>query len=244
MTNDYKIRLDVFEGPLDLLLYLIKKDELNIYDIPIMKITHQYLDYINLMDDLNLDIAGEFLVMAATLMQIKSRMLLPPDPAGLETMEEDPRAELVRRLLEYKAFKEAAERFREFETKQSGVFGRFGSEPDYPDDDLGFIDVSLFDLLSAFQKVLQGFPEEVPHEVLKDEYTVADKILDITEKLTREPRLRFSRLFRSAKNKLEAITTFLALLELVRQKTVLIEQGEQFGEIEISKNNAVLTQEN
>ncbi len=242
--TDYKIRLDMFEGPLDLLLYLIKKDELNIVDIPIMKITQQYLDYLNLMENLNLDIAGDFLVMAATLMQIKSRMLLPPDPAGLEMMEEDPRTELVRRLLEYKAFKEAAERFREFEAKRSGVFGRFGSEPDYPDDDLSFCDVSLFDLLTAFQKVLLAFPDEKPHEVLKDEFTVQDKIQDITERLKKETRIRFSKLFRAAKNKLEAITTFLALLELVRQKSVLIEQSSQFGEIDILRNDAEIIREN
>ena len=234
---DYKIRLDVFEGPLDLLLYLIKKDELNIYDIPIMKITRQYLEYLNLMEDLNLDIAGDFLVMAASLMQIKSRMLLPPDPAGLETLEEDPRSELVRRLLEYKAFKEAAERFREFEDRRSGLFGRFGSEPEFENDDLSFCDVSLFDLLSAFSRALKAFPEDSFHEVLKDEYTVADKIQDIVERLKKETRIRFSGLFRSAKNKLEAITTFLALLELVRQKEVLIEQDRQFGEIDITRNS-------
>ena len=236
--NDYKVRLDVFEGPLDLLLYLIKQEELNIYDIPIMKITRQYLDYLNLMEDLNLDIAGEFLVMAATLMQIKSRMLLPPDPAGLETLEEDPRAELVRRLLEYKAFKEAAERFRHIEAEQSGQLGRFGSEPQFPNDDLSFCDVSLFDLLSAFSRVLKAIPDETPHEVMKDEYTVADKIYDITERLKREPRITFSRLFRQAKNKLEAITIFLALLELVRQKEALIQQDRHFGEIEIYRDSA------
>ena len=234
---DYRIRLELFEGPLDLLLYLIKRDELNICDIPIMKITQQYLDYLNLMEDLNLDIAGDFLVMAATLMQIKSRMLLPPDPAGLETQEEDPRAELVRRLLEYQAFKEAAERFRELESKQSGVFGRFGSEPEYKDDDVSFGDVSLFDLLSAFAKVLKSINEDKPHEILKDEYTVADKIHDIVERLKSETTVKFSRLFRAAKNKLEAITTFLAILELIRLKKVLIVQDEQFGEIEISKNS-------
>ncbi len=240
--TDYKIRLDIFEGPLDLLLHLIKRDEFNIYDIPIMKITHQYLEYLNLMEDLNLEIAGEFLVMAATLMQIKSRMLLPPDPAGLETQEEDPRAELVRRLLEYKAFKEAAEKFRELETRQSGVFGRFGSEPEFEDDGMSIGEVSLFDLLSAFAKVLKSFPQDAAHEILKDEYTVPEKILDITERLKKDGRIQFSRLFRLAKNKLEAITIFLALLELVRQKEVLIEQDGQFGEIEIMRNSSAIAE--
>ena len=235
---DYRIRLDLFEGPLDLLLYLIKREELDIYDIPIMVITRQYLDYLNLMEDLNLDIAGDFLVMAATLMQIKSRMLLPPDPAGLETQEEDPRAELVRRLLEYKAFKEAAERLKEFQSRQSGVFGRFGSEPEFENaDELTLGDVSLFDLLSSFARVLKSINDDAFHEILKDEYTVADKIEDIVQRLKKETSIQFSRLFRAAKNKLEAITTFLALLELIRQKEVFIIQDTQFGEIEISKNN-------
>lgn len=242
--TDYKIRLDQFEGPLDLLLHLIKKDELNICDIPIMRITEQYLEYLNLMETLNLDIAGEFLVMAATLMQIKSRMLLPPDPSGLETEEGDPRAELVRRLLEYKAFKEAAERFRQFESDRSGLFGRFGSEPVYESDEASIGEVSLFELLSAFAKVLKSFPDPAAHEVLKDEYTVADKILDITERLKKEPRIRFSKLFRAAKNKLEAITTFLALLELVRQKEVMIEQDRQFGEIDILRSIATAPENN
>jgi len=241
---DYRIRLELFEGPLDLLLYLIKRDELNIYDIPIMKITQQYLEYINLMEDLNLDIAGDFLVMAATLMQIKSRMLLPPDPEGVETDQEDPRSELVRRLLEYKAFKEAAERLRGYEARQSGVFGRFGSEPEFEDEDFSLGDVSLFDLLSAFNKVLKGMAQDVPHEVMKDEFTVADKIQDIIERLKKDTTVRFSRLFRSAKNKFEAITTFLAILELIRLKEILISQDKQFGEIEITKNNAIQIQEN
>ena len=241
---DYRIRLEVFEGPLDLLLYLIKKEELNIYDIPIMKITQQYLETLNLMEELNLEIAGEFLVMAATLMHIKSRMLLPPDPEGLETQEEDPRAELVRRLLEYKAFKEAAARFRDLETRQSGVFGRFGSEPEFESDDLSLGDVSLFDLLSAFAKILKGLPQNNFHEVMKDEYTVADKIQDIVERLKKETTVRFSRLFRAAKNKLEAITTFLAILELIRMKEVLIQQDKQFGEIEITKNNLLSPEQN
>ena len=234
-ATNYKIRLDIFEGPLDLLLYLIKRDELNISDIPITQITGQYLEYLNLMEELNLEIAGEFLVMAATLMQIKSKMLLPPDPAGLEAPEEDPRAELVRRLLEYKAFKEAAEKFREFEARRSGVFGRFGSEPVFAADDLTLCEASLFDLLSAFSRVLGALSGDSFHEVLKDEYTVADKIGDIRERLKKEARIRFSRLFRSAANRLEAITLFLALLELVRQEEVSVGQDGLFGEIEIWK---------
>ncbi|OIO39437.1 MAG: hypothetical protein AUJ71_00740 [Candidatus Omnitrophica bacterium CG1_02_49_16] len=231
-----KIRLDVFEGPLDLLLYLIKKEELDIYDIPIMRITEQYLEYLNMMELLDLEVAGDFLVTAATLMQIKSRMLLPPDPAGEPPEELDPRAELVRRLLEYKAFKEAAEKLRDFEGKRSEIFTRFGAwaEPDAGDSP--FLEVSLFDLLSAFSTALKNLPKHDFHRVNKDEFTVADKIHEIFHRLMKEPVIYFSRLFTSSRNKFEVITTFLAILELIRLKEVLIRQDNRFAEIEISRN--------
>ncbi len=175
--NNYKVRLDIFEGPLDLLLYLIKKEELDIYDIPITRITEQYLETLNLMELLDLDIAGEILVMAATLMQIKSKMLLPPDPSGETPEELDPRAELVRQLLEYKAFKEAAENLRGFEGKRSEIFTRFGVEPESEGDDSPFLEVSLFDLISAFSLVLKNLPKSDFHEVEKDEFTVAERCM-------------------------------------------------------------------
>ena len=229
----YKIRLEIFEGPLDLLLYLIKKEELDIYDIPITRITEQYLEYLNLMELLDLEIAGDFLVMAATLMQIKSKMLLPPDPEGVETEELDPRAELVRRLLEYKAFKEAAEDLRGFEAGRSGIFSRFGVEPEIDGSDSAFIEVSLFDLIQAFSKVLKGLPKETFHEVVKDEFTVAEKIVDIQERLKRQSKIYFSSLFKEAKHKSEVITIFLAVLELIKQKQISTRQDDYFGEIEI-----------
>ncbi len=232
----YKIRLEVFEGPLDLLLYLIKRDELNVYDIPITKITEQYLEHLNLMELLDLDVAGEFLVMAATLMQIKSKMLLPPDPVVEEGEEADPRAELVRRLLEYKTFKDAAEGLRGFESKRSGVFTRFGVEPELGGDDSPFFEVSLFDLISALSKVLKSLPKETFHQIIKDEFTVAEKVHEIFHRLVKEPTLYFSTLFKSAKNRFEVITIFLALLELIRMKEVAIHQGRHFGEIEITRN--------
>jgi len=232
----YKIRLEVFEGPLDLLLYLIKRDELNICDIPITKITEQYLEYLNLMELLDLDVAGEVLVMAATLMQIKSKMLLPPDPVAAEGEEADPRAELVRRLLEYKTFKDAAEGLRGFESKRSGVFTRFGVEPELDGDDSPFFEVSLFDLISALSKVLKSLPKETFHQIIKDEFTVAEKVHEIFHRLVKEPMLYFSTLFKSAKNRFEVITIFLALLELIRMKEVAIHQGRHFGEIEITRN--------
>ena len=239
----YKIRLDVFEGPLDLLLYLIKKEELDIYDIPITRITEQYLETLNLMELLDLDLAGEFLVMAATLMQIKSKMLLPPDPSGEAIEELDPRAELVRRLLEYKAFKEAADTLRDFEGKRREFFTRYNVEPEIDAGDLPagrqdspFLEVSLFDLISAFAVVLKNLPKSDFHEVMKDEFTVAEKVHEIFHRLVKEPLIYFSALFKSAKNKFEVITTFLAVLELIRLKEVKIQQHGHFGEIEITRN--------
>lgn len=230
----------MFEGPLDLLLYLIKKEELSISDISITRITEQYLEYLNLMELLDLDIAGDFLVMAATLMHIKSKMLLPPDPDGIETDEEDPRSELVRRLLQYKAFKEAAERLKEFEEKQSGVFGRVGVEPEISQADIPIADITLFELLEAFNKALKSIPEERYHEIVRDEYTVAEKVHEIFHELARTPKIFFSKLFYRAKSKVEAITIFLAILELIRLKEVLARQDEQFGEIEISRNEKMI----
>ena len=232
----YKVKLEIFEGPLDLLLYLIKEEELNIYDIPITRITEQYLEFLNLMEELDLDIAGEFLVMAATLMHIKSRMLLPPDPDGLETEELDPRAELVKRLLAYKAFKEAAERLRGFEFERAKLFTRTGVEPEVDENDLSLVDVSLFELLAAFTKVLKNIPADVIHEVTKDEYTVAEKIHHIFHVLSRKASVRFSELFNGQRHKGEIIATFLALLELARLREILVRQDKHFEEIEISRN--------
>jgi segregation and condensation protein A len=236
----YKVKLEVFEGPLDLLLYLIKKEELDIYDIPIAKITDQYLEYLELMKLLDLNIAGEFLVMAATLMHIKSKMLLPPDQLGEEEKEEeDPRAELVRRLLEYRKFKEAAEELAHMESHQKHFFARAGTagakEEPVPIKD-EFFEASLFDLITAFTKVLKDIPKDVFHEVIKDEFTVSEKIHDILHMLVEKPLVLFTYLFRTAKNKMEIITMFLALLELIRLKEVTVRQSAPFTDIEITRN--------
>ena len=232
----YKVKLEIFEGPLDLLLYLIKEEALNIYDIPITRITEQYLEYLNLMEELDLDVAGEFLVMAATLMHIKSRMLLPPDPDSIETEELDPRAELVKRLLAYKAFKEASEKLRGFEFERAKLFTRTGVEPEVNENDLSLVEVSLFELLAAFTKVLRGIPTDVIHEVTKDEYTVAEKIHHIFHVLSKSASVRFSDLFSGQRYKGEIIATFLALLELARLREILVRQDKHFDEIEISRN--------
>ena len=235
----YKIKLEIFEGPLDLLLYLVKKDHLNIYDIPIAEVTEQYLKYMDIMRLLNLNIAGEFLVMAATLMQIKSKMLLPLEESQ-ETSEEqeDPRQELVKRLLEYEKFKEIAQNLRERETGQRDVFKRPKSPgQEIPEDNQGaYFEASLFDLITAFSAALEGIPKELFYEVIKDEFTVEDKVHDILHMLLASSGLRLSELFAKAKNKLEIIVTFLAILELIRLKEIIARQKGLFQEIEITRN--------
>lgn len=235
----FKAKLEVFEGPLDLLLYLIKKEEIDVYDIPIARITDQYLEYLELMQLLDLDIAGEFIVMAATLMHIKSRMLLPPEEVQGEGEEEmDPRAELVKRLLEYKKFKEAASELSQMESHQKHLFARVGTGLDKDDLDTKpeFFEASLFDLITAFTKVLKDIPKEAFHQVIKDEFTVSGKIHEILHFMMDKPRIFFTDLFKRTKNKFEVITIFLAVLELIRLKEIVVRQHESFGDIEIVKN--------
>ena len=234
----YKVKLEIFEGPLDLLLYLIKKEEIDIYDIPIAMITDQYLEYLEMMKLLDLDIAGEFIVMAATLMQIKSKMLLPPDEVPQEeTAEEDPRAELVKRLLEYKKFKEAADELAAKEAMASQLYSRRDEEkPVLESEDSPFFEASIFDLLTTFSKILKEVPKETFYKLVKDEFTVGEKIHDIFHLLVNKPRIYFTKLLKEAKSKFEIITTFLAILELIRLKEILIIQKEPFSEIEIIKN--------
>lgn len=234
----YKIKLDIFEGPLDLLLYLVKKDHLNIYDIPIAEVTQQYLAYLELMKLLDLNIAGEFLVMAATLMQIKSKMLLPAEPNQQAEEEEDPRQELVKRLLEYEKFKEIAENLRQREAGRQEVFKRPKSEAaeEVEAETETYFEASIFDLINAFSKALENVPKEVFYEVIKDEFTVEEKIHQILHLLLVKPTLAISSLFGSAKNKIEIVVSFLAILELIRMKEIVAFQKEQFQEIEISRN--------
>lgn len=242
----YKIKLEMFEGPLDLLLYLIKRDHLNIYDIPIAKVTEQYLQYLNLMQLLDLNIAGEFLVMAATLMQIKSKMLLPADPTQ-DAQEEavDPREELMRRLLEYEKFKEIANTLREKEVSQREVFKRPKTEIEIGKDESGnkevYFEASIFDLINAFSQALKDVPKELFYEVIKDEFTVEQKIHELLHHLLVNPVVRISELFKKSKNKLEVIVTFLAVLEMIRMKEIVCRQSVLFEDIEIlrNKNNII-----
>jgi segregation and condensation protein A len=189
--NPLHFKLPVFEGPLDLLLHLIKDSKIDIYDIPIVDITQQYLGYIEILKELNLEVAGEFLVMAATLIHIKSKMLLPPAEEEKEEPVEDPRSELVRRLLEYQAYQDSSQLLRKRETVWKNIFNR--TIPDINDVDLGpepvLIEANVFDLISAFQKLLEKAPPEVL-EITRETLTVADKINFIMESLENEDGVR------------------------------------------------------
>ena len=236
----YKLKLDLFEGPLDLLLYLIKKNDIDIQDIPIVEITKQYMEYIELMKMLDLDIVGDFLVMAATLMHIKSKTLLPPDSADEEALEEDPRDELARRLLEYKKFKEIADTLQDKELARRDFFARVIDEDArrqlQEDAQETVFDVNLFDLISAFSEALRKLPEEIIHEIIEEKFTVDDKIHDLLHALLNASSLKVGALFRKCRNRTEMVVTFLAVLELIRLREINIIQKEVFGEIEIMRN--------
>ena len=237
--EEYKVELEVFEGPLDLLLYLIKKEEVDIYNIPIERITTQYMEYLALMRMLDLNIAGEFIVMAATLMMIKSRMLLPVEERLEEEEEEDdPRWELVRQLIEYKKFKDAAAQLQERESLQENIF-ELGAEhvvvePDEPG--LVLQDVSLFDLIDAFNDVLKRAREEEIGEIVGESFTVADKIDAILGRLKRDRTAAFTSFFGGTASRHEIICTFLALLELIRLRQLDAVQDRRFGEIRLRLN--------
>lgn len=235
MQDEYKVKLEVFEGPLDLLLYLIKKDEIDIYDIPIERITKQYLEYLDVFKILDLDIAGDFVVMAANLIYIKSRSLLPvhQQPPDEMAEEEDPRWELVRQLIEYKKFKDAAAHLQNCEAAQENLFARLPEKPDLAAArPIG--EVSIFDLINAFNNVLKRLnTAENLREIFEENYTVSDKI-DLIMKMTGSGvALKFSELFANVASRTEVVVTFLALLELIRLKQIRAVQTEVFGEIEI-----------
>ena len=237
---NYKLKLDIFEGPLDLLLYLIKKNDLEISDIPISEITVQYMKYIDMMQMLDLDIVGDFLVMAATLMHIKSRMLLPPDPSEQLEDEIDPRDELARRLYEYKAFKEIAEKLQAHEHKRQDFFSRVVSEETtrqlQEEAKEVYFEANLFDLINAFMDALKKVPDDVLHEIINEEFTVEQKIKSILNFLLNRPTMMLRELFEGCRTKVEAIVTFLALLELIRLKEVKVVQKRIFDDIEIVRN--------
>ena len=236
----YKLKLDVFEGPLDLLLFLIKKNDIDIYDIPITKITDQYLEYIEMMKMLDLEVIGEFLVMAATLMQIKSKMLLPPDPNAVEEEEIDPRDELVRRLEEYRVFKEIAEQLKGKESERQDFFTRQVDEASRKelenDAKEVHFEANLFDLINAFTSALSKIKEESFYEVSREEYTVEQKIHEILHSLLKDTRILLTDIFGKAKSKVEMIVSFMAILELIRLKEIVVVQKRLFADIEVMRN--------
>ncbi len=233
-TSDaYRVELPEFYGPLDLLLHLIQKDEIDIYDIPIARITEQYLQYLEVIQALSLDNAGEFIVMAATLMRIKARMLLPRHAETDEELdEEDPRAELVRRLLEYKRFKEMAERFRELSEQRRHYHVRQQRWPLLQEnEEPPRLRLNMFELLSALGEIFDRVAKEPVHHVDREVYTVEDKIGLLRRRLAEEPTLRFDELFARDSIRMEVIVTFIAVLELARSGEILIVQNEPGGAI-------------
>jgi segregation and condensation protein A len=236
MDVDYKVKLEVFEGPLDLLWYLIKQDEIDIYDISLERITSQYLEYLQAFKELNIELAGEFIVMAANLIYLKSRSLLPRDqqPPEEDAGEEDPRWELIRQLIEYKKFKEAAAELNLRALEQERIFVRepglsAGQEP------LRLGEVGIFQLISAFQTVIKRIEaRQDVQEIFSERFSVSEKIDSILQRVASGNRLRFSDLFGAAASRIEVVVTFLALLELIRLKQVRAVQKNVFEEIEIA----------
>ena len=236
--SEYKVKFEVFEGPLDLLLYLIKKEEVDIYEVNLTSLATQFIEYIEVMRMLDLDIAGEFLVMASTLMYIKSRELLPVDQqveVEDEDEGEDPRWELIRQLVEYKKFKDAAAQLQVRELEQENIFPRVPGKLDFATDRPALRpDVSIFDLVNAVNAILKRVNQrDDPRDIFEDKWSVSEKIEELIKLISEKAALKFSGLFVGATSRSEVVCTFLALLELIRLRQLTCLQPEQFGEIEI-----------
>ena len=236
---EYKVKFEVFEGPLDLLLYLIKKEEVDIYEVNLTRLATQFLEYIETLRLLDLEIAGEFLVMAATLMYIKSRELLPVDQQAQvegEDEGEDPRWELIRQLVEYKKFKDAAAQLQSLEVRQEEVFPRLPGKLEFESEPASRQEASIFDLVNAVNVVLKRINKrEDLREIFEDKWTVSEKIEHLVQALNQRSSFRFSELFEGVTSRSEVVVTFLALLELIRLKQIIASQVEPFGEIEIGR---------
>ena len=239
LMNEYRVQFDVFEGPLDLLLHLVKKQEVDIYQVNLTRIASEFVAYIDQMRELDLEIAGEFLVMAATLIYIKSRELLPadqkPDTQVGEEDEEDPRFELIRRLVEYKKFKDAAAELQSLETRMDQVYEHRSTPVVLPDVEPQRREpVSIFDLIQAVSVILKRFNErDDVREIQADPYTVSEKMASLRILIQEKGRFRFSELFAEARSRSEVVVTFLAMLELTRLRHLQVIQSEDFGEIEV-----------
>ena len=231
-AEHYKVKLPAFEGPLDLLLYLIRKEEVSIYDIPIARITGQYLEYLRAMQELDIAVAGEFLVMAATLIQIKSQMLLPRDPFAPEEEIEDPRAELVYQLLEHQKFKGAANSFHQRAMIEAATFTRAGLETDQSNPEIA---ATAFQLFEVFREVLNRRRAITEIEIARDEMTMSEKIAEIKLALEQQTEISARDMFERARTRRELVLTFLAVLEMVKELIIRLNQSEMFGDIVITK---------
>ncbi len=235
----YRLNLDVFEGPFDLLLYLIKKNEIDVYDIPIADILDEFLGYVEMIKELDLDVAGDFILMGATLMHIKSRMLLPQESLALEEgVEMDPRADLVRQLLEYKRYKEVALKLEAKEQYQREVYWRAVGKPEEDESTPAeeevmpeFQEVNLFDLLTAFKQVLAYAKPEMFREIDREEFKTSQKINEILDLLDESSTLEFVELIRNQTSRMAMVTVFLAILELARLKAIRVVQEKVFDRI-------------
>lgn len=239
------VRLPVYEGPLELLLDLIKKNEMDLYNIPIAEITKQYLDYLKQMKEFDLEIAGEFLVMAATLLYIKSKMLLPVEEENEEDDGMDPRTELVQKLLEYQAFRQAAKKLGFLEDERGRVFTRqiadyYLSHLSPEDVTIDTFSANLYDLLQAFHSVLSGISKESFHEVFEEIVSIEERINEIKTLLSNRPSVSFRELFSGKITKNLVIATFLATLEIVRSQFARVEQREHYADFLIIKNQAAV----
>ncbi len=236
---EYKVQFEVFEGPLDLLLYLIKKEEVDIYEVNLTKLATQFIEYVDLMRQFDLEVAGEFLVMASTLMYIKSKELLPVDQqVQVEEEEEgaDPRWELIRQLVEYKKFKDAASQLQTLEERQENIFPRVPGKIEFHEEEApAKPEVGIFDLLNAVNGILKRFADKTAatREIYEDKWTVSEKIEFVRNQIAERGSVKFSELFEQAANRAEVVCTFLALLELIRLKQLACVQPEPFAEIEI-----------
>jgi segregation and condensation protein A len=228
-TGAFPVKLTMFEGPLDLLLHLVKVNELDIYDIPIADVTSQYMQYLEWMKYLNLEVAGEFLVMAATLTQIKSQMLLPPDSAGTdEDDEEDPREQLIQQLLEYRKFKNLASRLQDLETLQQQTWTRAGAKSP---ETVELIEVSIFDLIQVLSDIFDKLRKESVPEINPEQIKIEEEMNRILENLESRESVKFRELFSDVDSRRKLIVVFLAILELVRTRMILVYQATLYGEI-------------
>ena len=233
-SDTLKIKIGDFAGPLDLLLFLIKQERADIFDIPIARITEKYLEYIRLMKRLDISVAADFLVMAATLIEIKSKMLLPRDPFAQEDEEvEDPRKELIDRLLEYEKFKSAAGMLYERSTIEQAIFTR---GPIESDDNNAEIDATVFDILTVFQKIVARHVDEIKMEIHREEISLADMIKTLKRRIFEAAELSLLSFFEEMHTKRELVTAFIAVLEIVRTEGVKLLQSKTFGDIILRKS--------